>query len=120
MSQPAETLLNVDVTRITDAETRRALRNAVQQMQQVVDRQQIEIEALLEMMLEKHIGSLGEFKRHVQKIQQRQTERAGRVHSRLYQNFVDASPAPTPSTAKPMPPMSADTGEEDDHPVYRL
>jgi hypothetical protein len=72
MSQAAASLPNVDVSTITDPDIRRAFRTVVQQNQQLTARmhqQQQEIEALLQMMLEKHVGSVGEFKRHMLKLQ---------------------------------------------------
>jgi hypothetical protein len=78
-------LPNVDVSTITDPDIRRAFRSMVQQNQQLTARihqQQQEIEALLQMMLEKHVGSVGEFKRHMLKLQAGDA-RGERLHGML-------------------------------------
>lgn len=109
--------LNVDLTRIENAETRRALRQIVQQTQESIDLQQVEIEALLELMLEKHLAGLSEFKRIVQRIQQHASERHDRMHSALTGPGTgrDGAAAPVPKPASP----SMDD-EESGRQVYRL
>jgi hypothetical protein len=65
-------LPNVDVSTITDPDVRRVFRLVVQQNQHLTARmhqQQQEIEALLQMILEKHVGSVSEFKRHMLRLQ---------------------------------------------------
>jgi hypothetical protein len=65
-------LPNVDVSTISDPDIRRAFRMMVQQNQQLTARmhqQQQEIEAMLQLLLEKHVGSVSEFKRHMLKLQ---------------------------------------------------
>jgi hypothetical protein len=44
-----------------------------------IEKQQVEIQALLEVILEKHVTSIGEYKRHLARIQQGggRTERIG-------------------------------------------
>jgi hypothetical protein len=57
----------------------------VQQNQQLTARmhqQQQEIEALLQLMLEKHVGSVSEFKRHMLKLQSGDA-RSERLHSMI-------------------------------------
>jgi hypothetical protein len=121
--QGSNASLNVDLTRVTDPEVRKAFRNLVQQVQQALDTQQIEIEAMLEMMVDKHVGSLSEFKRNVQKIQQRTTERAERVHLQLSQTLREQNrPKPVPAPA-PAPASQAQDDSDDPEPgrhVYRL
>jgi hypothetical protein len=78
-------LPNVDVSTITDPDVRRAFRMVVQQNQQLTARmhqQQQEIEALLQMMIEKHVGSLGEFKRLMLRLQAGDA-RGERIHSMM-------------------------------------
>ena len=117
MAQGTLLSLNVDLTRIENAETRRALRALTQQMQQIIDSQQVEIDALLEMLLEKHIGSAGEFKHHAQKLAERIAERQ-RLHA------IVAVAAHTPArTADPAALEAATADMEDCEPqrqVYRL
>jgi hypothetical protein len=55
----------------------------VQQLHEIAHQQQIEIEALLEMITDKHIGSMGEFRRYVQRITENDSQRAARVHTQL-------------------------------------
>lgn len=70
------------ISHIQDSATRRALRFLEQEVNSVVARQQMLIDALLEMMLEKHMGSMGEFKRHLVRLQQDQ-QRGQRIHDAL-------------------------------------
>lgn len=108
--------LNIDLSRIEQAETRRALRSLVQQLQEITRQQQVEIEALLDMMVDKNIGSLGEFKRYVTRIVQHSDERIERVHSQIAQAFRDQPPV------QPLQARQSDVGElpSEDHHVYRL
>jgi hypothetical protein len=71
-----------DLTMIDDPGVRRALRAMHQQMTQMLEQQQMEIQALLEMMLEKHVGSIGEFRRQIQKLQSG-AGRAARIHEQM-------------------------------------
>jgi hypothetical protein len=75
----------IDVSTITDTPTRRAVRGVVQlnqQLTETVRQQQLEIEALLQMMCEKHVGSVGEFKRHMLKLQGNDA-RSERIHGQI-------------------------------------
>ncbi len=106
------TALNVDLSRIENAEVRRALRQLIQQLQETIVQQQIEIEALLEMMLDKHLSSMSEFKRHVQILRQRAGERNDRLRTQVTQALRDTQSLQVdPSEIEP-----EDTG----HRVYRL
>ena len=80
MAQATTNTLNVDLTRIENAEVRRAVRQLIQQLQEIISQQQVEIEALLEMMLDKNLSSISEFRRHVQRIAQR-SKRAKRTRA---------------------------------------
>lgn len=106
--------LNVDLTRIENAEVRRAVRQLVQQLQETIARQQIEIEALLELMLEKHVASLSEFRRQVQRVQQHSSERNERVHSQVVQTVTPQPPANLQVTAREV------EAPEEGRQVYRL
>ena len=106
-------LPNVDVSTITDPDIRRAFRMMVQQNQQLTARmhqQQQEIESLLQMMLEKHVGSVSEFKRHMLKLQAGDA-RGERIHGQITgavpQPAVVAAPAAPAQTATPAPRRAA-------------
>src|SRR5688572_18664511 len=78
-------LPSVDVSSIADPDVRRVVRQVVvlnQTLSAQIKQQQIEIEALLQMMIEKHVGSLGEFKRHILKLQQGGA-RSERLHEQI-------------------------------------
>jgi hypothetical protein len=84
-------LPSVDISTITDPDIRRVVRQVVQLNQQLssqIRQQQNEIEALLQMMIEKHVGSLGEFKRHMLKLQQ-----GGARTERIHEQIASASAA---------------------------
>ena len=79
------TMPQVEVSTIPDPDIRRAFRAVVQINQQLsarVQQQQQEIEALLQMMIEKHVGSVGEFKRHMLKLQTADA-RSERLHGQI-------------------------------------
>jgi hypothetical protein len=114
MPQNPDTSLSVDLTRIENAEVRRAVRSLMQQMQQVIDRQQTQIEALLEMVLDKHVGSIGEYKHYMQRSAQHADQRlAERVRVQV---------APAARTAPPAPVEKREDVEVTDEGrhVYRL
>ena len=97
----------IDVSHIQDPDTRRALRAAVQLTQALevrVRQQQQEIEALLQMMVEKHVGSIGEFKRHMMKLQTGDA-RGERLHGQITATVMPAAqrPAAAAATATPAP-----------------
>lgn len=106
--------LNVDLTRIENAEVRRALRQLIMQLQETITQQQVEIEALLEMMLDKHLSSVSEFKRHVQLIRQRTSERADRLHSQVAQAMREET------QNLQVTPRETKAPESEDRQVYRL
>jgi TolA-binding protein len=86
----------VDVTLIEDPNVRRAVRAVVQLSQGMelrIRQQQQEIEALLQMMTEKHVGSVGEFKRHLLRLQQGDA-RGERIHGQIAAAATGAGTAP--------------------------
>src|SRR5258706_10539835 len=89
-SEPA--VPNLDLSRVDEPETRRALRAVHQQMADTMARQQMEIEALVEVLMEKHLTSIGEFRRHMQRLSQKDA-RGMRLHDQL---MTPNSPAPAP------------------------
>jgi hypothetical protein len=72
----------IDLASVPDPDVRRALRQMHEQYMMILQRQQMEIEALLEMMIDKHIGSLGEFKRYLSKLQTG-NRRTDRIHEEI-------------------------------------
>src|SRR5437762_14101190 len=72
----------VDLSRIDDPETRRAIRAVHQQLTETISRQQMEIEALVEVLMEKHMTSIGEFRRHMMRVSQKDA-RGSRLHDQL-------------------------------------
>jgi len=72
----------VDLTRVDDPETRRAIRAVFQHMNDTMTRQQMEIEALIEVLIEKHLTSIGEIKRHMMRLHQKDA-RGMRLHDQL-------------------------------------
>jgi len=98
------TLPQVDVSTITDPDVRRAMRSLLQVNQAMstrIHQQQQEIEALLQMMVEKHVGSIGEFKRHMIKLQSADP-RSERLHAQIAGNGTPAV-AHTHVAATPQP-----------------
>ena len=99
----AGSLPSVDVSTITDPDIRRVVRQVVQLNQQLsaqIRQQQNEIEALLQMMIEKHVGSIGEFKRHMLKLQQGGA-RTDRIHEQIAGVTQVGLAAPTSADQKP-------------------
>ena len=102
-------LPNVDVSTISDPDIRRAFRSMVQQNQALsarVHQQQQEIEALLQMMLEKHVGSVGEFKRHMLKLQAGDA-RGERLHSMITGGHAGHTAAAAPAASATLTPKRA-------------
>jgi hypothetical protein len=100
------TMPQVDVSSITDPDIRRAIRAVVQVNQHLsaqVHQQQQEIESLLQMLVEKHIGSVGEFKRHMLKMQSADP-RSERLHGQIAgasQGHAHGTHAAPPAAAAP-------------------
>jgi hypothetical protein len=96
-AQPTPAL---DLSRVDDPDVRRALRSLNDQLKAAIDRQQVEIQALLEMMIEKHVGSIGEYRRHLLRLQQG-SARSDRIHDAMHQPLQDPGRRPTtPETPK--------------------
>ena len=87
----------LDLSRIDDPETRRAIRAVHQQLTDTISRQQMEIEALVEVLIEKHMTSIGEFRRHMMRVSQKDA-RGMRLHDQLM--------APSPSHAPAAKPVA--------------
>ena len=104
--------LSVDLSRIENAEVRRAIRQLVQQLQETILHQQIQIEALLELITERNVASLSEFRRAVNQVTARASERTGRIHEHVSQAV---SPASLQANAREAEPV-----EEPTRRVYKL
>jgi hypothetical protein len=107
--------LSVDLTRIDNAEVRRALRQVMQQVHDTLAQQQVQIEALLELITEKNVASLSEFRRAVQQITARSTERIERIHQELSQFSTPSHPPPAEREKR-----RHDPDEDEVRQVYRL
>jgi hypothetical protein len=88
----------LDLSRVDDPETRRALRAVHQHMTETITRQQMEIEALVEVLIEKHMTSIGEFRRHMMRVSQKDA-RGMRLHDQL---MAPSPAAAHPAAAKPV------------------
>ena len=71
------------IANVPDPDVRRALRAMYQDLQQTIQHHQLEIQALLELMLEKHVGSISEYKRHLTRLQQGGTPRSERIQGQI-------------------------------------
>jgi len=77
---------------IPDPALRRAIRTVYHDLNATIDKQQIEIQALLEVILEKHVTSIGEYKRHLARVQQGGTARTERIQSQIGAPGTPAAP----------------------------
>jgi hypothetical protein len=68
---------------IPDPDMRRAIRTVYHDLHATIEKQQVEIQALLEVVLEKHVTSIGEYKRHLARVQQGGTARTERISSQI-------------------------------------
>lgn len=68
---------------IPDPDLRRAIRTVYHDLHATIEKQQIEIQALLEVILEKHVTSIGEYKRHLARVQQGGAARTERIQSQI-------------------------------------
>ena len=87
----------VDVSVVQDPDARRVLRAIQQEYSTALTHQRAEIDAILDVLLEKHITSVGELRRHVTRQQQNPQPgggRAGRLHEALW--GAQAAPATHP------------------------
>jgi hypothetical protein len=108
-----------EIQEVRDPEVRRALRAMYHELAGSVQRHQIEIEAMLQLILEKHVASMSEYRLHLSRLQQGLSQRGERIHEQLSSGLRGAGTgnahrdnAPTP------PPRPMDL--EDEHGRYRL
>jgi hypothetical protein len=83
MSESAPRKDPPEITAIHDPDVRRALRAMYHELHTTIEHHQMEIQALLEMMLEKHVGSIGEYKRHLTRLQQGGVGRSERIQGQI-------------------------------------
>jgi len=84
MSEPAPRKDPPEIASVHDPDVRRALRAMYNELHTTIELHQQEIQALLEMMLEKHVGSIGEYKRHLTRLQQGGAGgRSERIHGQI-------------------------------------
>jgi hypothetical protein len=106
--------LSVDLSRIENPEIRRTLRQLIQQLQEIISQQQIQIEALVEMTVDKHVWSQSEYRHYVQRIAQSATGRSDRVQTAMMPPMRDQAAALQAN------PREADVTEDTGRQVYRL
>lgn len=93
----------IDLSFVKDPDVRHALRLIQRHFCEMLARQQLEIDALLEMMMEKHMGSLGEFKRHLIRLQQNDA-RGQRIHNCIEEAAQVSATAPAAHQPQPTVP----------------
>lgn len=101
MAEAAGQNKSVDLSAIQDPVIRRVFREYHEQTMAIIGRQQLQIEALLEAMIDKHVTSIGEFKRQMQKLQSQSLS-----SSRLHEAVLSAIAPPAPAAAPAKPPAS--------------
>ncbi len=106
-----------EIHEVRDPEVRRALRAMYHELAGSVQRHQIEIEAMLQLILEKHVASMSEYRLHLSRLQQGLSQRGERIHEQLQANVRALSGSPHPEPA-PTPPRQPDMADE--HGRYRL
>ena len=108
----------IDLSVIEPAETRRILRTVLQQVELRLGEQQNEIEALIEMLSDRHAISIGEFKVYLRRMQQRD-EKALRLHAALAQ-ATHLTPPAAPLAASPARDVAEDEEAAQRPKVYNL
>ena len=82
MENPFPSSDAVDVGWVDDPQVRRVLRSLQLQITENLHRQQLEMDAILEMAIEIGLGSMSEFKRHLTLLQQNRA-RGQRIHDAI-------------------------------------
>lgn len=99
-----------EISDIRDPDVRRAVRAIHQDLKDSVDRHQLEIEALVQIMLEKRVMSMSEYRLHVSRLQQGRSQRGERVHEELSSiNRAATSSAEEPERTIEDPARSPET-----------
>ncbi len=95
MSETLPIIKPIDLSGIENPHIRIALRDLQSMLIFTLQRQQLDIQALLEMMIDHHIGSLAEFKRYL--ARQKENARTGRIHDAIVAATQPPPEEPPPS-----------------------
>jgi hypothetical protein len=98
-TQPMHSTAGIDLSNVEPAETRRAIRQVMQMLGARLEEQQTEIEALLELLVDRHVLSMGELKSALRRVQQRD-DKAARFRSALAQAMQTGRPEELSATAR--------------------
>ncbi len=90
-----------EISQIRDPEVRLAVRAIHRDLKESVERHQLEIEAMVQIMLAKRVMSMSEYKLHLSRLQQGQSQRGERVREEL---SSIKRPAPEPAEESPDEP----------------
>jgi len=88
----------LDVGRIEDPEVRRVLRAIQVEYCSKIARIQLEIDSILEVLFDKHITSIGEFKREIARMGQN-SAKTDRLHEAL--SAAPGTPTPVMASIRP-------------------
>lgn len=83
MPEPSARVEMSELSQIRDPDARRAIRALYRELNETVERHQLEIEALVQIMLEKRVMSMSEYKLHLSKLHQGRGTREERIHDEL-------------------------------------
>ena len=72
-----------EIADVRDPDARRALRAIHQDLNESMQRHQLEIEALVQILLEKRVMSMSEYRLHLSRLQQGLSQRGERIHEAL-------------------------------------
>lgn len=119
MAMPgAHNQMGIDLSNVEPAETRRALRQVLQMLSARLEEQQMEIESLIELLVDRHVVSVGELKSYIRRMQQRD-DKAARLHSVMTQAVH--SPTPREELSATIEDAAETAAETPEQPrVYRL
>ena len=93
----------VDVSLVEDPDVRRVLRAIQQEYKAALSRQQAEMDAILDVLMEKHVTSVGELRRHVMKHAQQQQQSGGGRAARLHEALWGGGTTPAANGPRPTP-----------------
>ena len=108
-----------DLSHIQDPDVRRALRVMNQQVTEALNRHQMEIEALVEVLLERHLTSIGEFKRASNELRHTLDEEIRVEEQKEQRSKIESEQNSAIDAATVMTPASPDTHAPDDETVSR-
>jgi hypothetical protein len=90
-----------EIADIRDPDVRRALRAMYHELATTVQRHQLEIEAMLQIILEKHVAHMSEYKLHLSRLQLGQKQRDQRIHDQLSGAARPAASSSAPAAEEP-------------------